>query len=279
MQELEFTANCKLQTLPRRPNLPMTPSEFLAPATRPNNGWTGAARPAHTTAARTTAWSAAAPTTRSAAGSTGLTASAAGATGLTASGTRGSLRIEEGPLVVVVAPEVKADRLALALAADAHHAAGHRAGGSRAARAYGRGRGLSDRRPAGGSTAALRGSAASPRRVTAEGLAGLPGLAGPDLAGNAASSEQLEVVVGDGILVFPAQVMPLHEQIDARGKRAGLHLEEADGADVLLPAEDQFRLLLALRLVAPDGQRHGHQDRHHGQPNEQRGHRIAALTP
>jgi hypothetical protein len=68
----------------------------------------------------------------------------------------------------------------------------------------------------------------------------------------------------------------LHEQVDAGRERPRLHLEQADGADVLLPAEDQFRLFLALGLVTPDGQRDGHEHRHHGQRHEPR---RRTLTP
>jgi hypothetical protein len=73
--------------------------------------------------------------------------------------------------------------------------------------------------------------------------------------------------------------MPLHEHVHARRECLTLRLEEPDGADVLLAAEGQLCFLLALRFAAPYRQRGGHQDRHHRQRHQQRGHRVTTLTP
>ena len=59
--------------------------------------------------------------------------------------------------------------------------------------------------------------------------------------------------------------------------RAHFHFPEPDGPHVLLAAEHQFRFLFALRLMAPGRQRRGHEHGHHGEADQQRRHRVAAL--
>lgn len=233
------------------------------------------AAPAGTT--RTPAW-----TTRLSRLS-GLTAAAGATRSARLSAAARAARLQrnevEYPLVVVVASEVEADRFALALAADAHHAAG-------------------DRTAADGASLLCPGGLAEPggRRpgncaAAAPGLARLTRLTGPPLRPRLPRGPRgpqvLELVVGDGILELLAQVMPLHQHVNAgrQGLRPGL--EETNRADVLLAAEDELRFLLALRLVAPHRQGGGHQHCHHGQRHQQGRHRVAffaaahrtALTP
>ena len=194
---------------------------------------------------------------------------------------------QERPLVVMVATLVQADGLVLTLADDSHHAA-------RGDAAVGNAEGALRLR----STAAGAGVRARPgrrRRAAAARLAGLPcpglpcpGLPGgstlrtsaernglPPLAGDrAARGDGQEILASDGILELLADVPPLDQHVDARRQRLGLHLVEPNRTNVLLPAEDELFFLLALRFVAPHRQRGGHQDRHHGQGDQQRGHRV-----
>src|SRR5436190_3735090 len=189
-----------------------------------------------------------------------------------AAGPAGLLRNEdERPLVVVVAPEIEADRLVLAPAAHAGHAARDRAAADRATLLR-----------AARLTEAPRGGAAGTRRAAAgqgasAGLARLPRLT--RLARRSGRAQVLELLAGDRVQVFLAQVVPLHQHVDARRQRPHLGLEEADGAEVLLAAENELRFLLALGLVPPHRQRDGHQYRHHRQRHQQRGHRVPRLTP
>jgi hypothetical protein len=204
---------------------------------------------------------------------------------------------QERPLVVMVAPLVQPDGLVLALADDSHHAA-------RGDAAVGNAEGALRLRSA-AAGAAVRARSGRRRRAAAARLTGLPcpgppcpcpcpgpgpgpGLAGgstlrtsakrnglPPLTGDrAARGDRQEVLAGDGIFEFPADVPPLDQHVDARRQRLGLHLVEPNRTNVLLPAEDELFFLLALRFVAPHRQRGGHQDRHHGQGDQQRGHRV-----
>src|SRR3954469_3637828 len=186
------------------------------------------------------------------------------------------LRHHEHPLVVMVAPLIEANRLVLALAADAHDPANHgsaeSAAGTRAEAA--------GRRDA---AATARGGLPAPtwpRRLAR--LAGGSTTRGrrrllPGLTGNTALADKLKVVVGDRIFVFFADKSACHEQVDATGHRLRAGLVQPQGAHVLLAAEDQFFFLFALRLLAPDRQRDRHQHRHHRQRDQQGGHRETAL--
>ena len=163
------------------------------------------------------------------------------------------LRYEvERPLVVMVPAEVKPDRFVFALAADAHQAAGNHAAADCAARRRAR---AIRRGPA------RRSSAPTPLTL---------------LTGRARRADVIEVVVRDRIFVLLAEVVPLHEHVDARREGAILLLEQANRTGVLLSPEDELGFFLPLRLVAPHRQRDGHQDRHHSQRHQQRGHRITA---
>ena len=73
-------------------------------------------------------------------------------------------------------------------------------------------------------------------------------------------------------------LLPLHEQIDARRQTLSLRLEQTDGADVLLPAPHELRLFLPLSVVAPHGERNRHQYGHHCHGDEQCGHRVTACS-
>ena len=58
----------------------------------------------------------------------------------------------------------------------------------------------------------------------------------------------------------------------------GLPLIEHDGPRVLLAAEDQLGLALALRRVVPHRERHRQHETHDGENDEQSGHREALLS-
>ena len=96
-----------------------------------------------------------------------------------------------------------------------------------------------------------------------------------------ADRDDLELpVLGHRILIFLAQESLLDEDVDALGEvaRAHLSLEVVDGPGVLLSAENELRFLLPLRLVPPDRHRHGHQQHHDGEADQQRRHGISPLT-
>src|SRR3954467_7044961 len=175
------------------------------------------------------------------------------------------LRHDEHPLVVMVAPLIKTNRLVLALAADPHDAADHGAATERA-RGLGGGRQPSAAgRPADGPADRLPSLAGLPRPHRGGRL-----LSG--LTGHAPLADKLKVVVGNGIFVFLTDKPACHKQIDAAGHRLRAGLVQTQRAHVLLAAEDQFFFLFALRLLAPDRQRDRHQHRHHRQRNQQGGH-------
>jgi hypothetical protein len=74
----------------------------------------------------------------------------------------------------------------------------------------------------------------------------------------------------------------LDENIDARRKAAVLELVKTYRSSVLLASENKLQLFLALRLKAPGWEGGRHQDQHHGQRDQQGGHRVATfsvLTP
>ena len=183
---------------------------------------------------------------------------------------------EERPLVIVIAPLVEPDRLFLALADDAHHSAGDGRGSERAAAA--------GTRAEGATGAAAGGAPRPPTRSTR--LTALPGAAADGLASLArdcaCGRNDVEVLVRDRVLVLLPEIPPLDEHVDAGRQGLGAALEEANRADVLLPAPDELLFLLAAGVVPPHRHRDGHQDRHHRHRDEQRRHRIAAasaLTP
>ena len=205
------------------------------------------------------------------------TASAAGTARLPSpTGTAGSAwrlhDVEERPLVVMIPPLVEANRLFLALADDPHHAAGN---GAAEPGARGGATGRAAPETAGGGHSPATRLAA---------LCRLPGAAATLARNGASGGDGIEVLPGNGIFVFLSKVAPLDEHVDAGRERLGALVEEADGADVLLTAKDEFFFLLPLGLVPPDRQRDGHEHRHHRHGHEQGGHRIAfvagsSLTP
>src|SRR5258708_23899525 len=227
---------------------------------------------------RLSVYAAAAPAGQSA--PTGLerltpSTAAAGSTRLTPSARAAWLLAHEQkrPLVVMVPAEVQADRLALALAADPHHAAGN---------------GPADKGAAlrrGGAGHSVRQHAASGATADAslDALYGLAGSAGqsrlPGLTQRAARTDVVELVVGDRILEFLPEIVPLHQQIDARRQTLSLRLAQADGAHVLLPAPHELRLFLPLSVVGPHGERNRHQYGHHSHGDTPCGHRVTAFSP
>src|SRR4029079_1744440 len=169
---------------------------------------------------------------------------------------------QEGPLVVMIASLVQADRLFLALADDTHHAAGDGAAAERAGHLRAAGR---PRLNARGTTGLSSACAARDRGV-------LPGERRP-------RADRHEVVVGDRVLELLPDVAALDQDVDTGRQRLVLRLKEANRANVLLPAEDELFFLLALDVVAPHGQRNRHQHRHDRQRHEQRGHGVTVHGP
>src|SRR5258708_27550971 len=126
------------------------------------------------------------------------------------------LHEQERPLVVVVPAKVQADRFGLALAADAHHAAGNRSAGKRAPL----------RRSHAGQRKPSARCRRTRRRRTAAGLARLTRYAGlPGLTGRATRTDVVEFVVRDGILELFPQAMTLHEQVAPRRERLSSRLQ------------------------------------------------------
>ena len=79
--------------------------------------------------------------------------------------------------------------------------------------------------------------------------------------------------------VGAAQKPPLDKGLDVGWVGAGgLPLIEHDGPRVLLAAEDQLGLALALRRVVPHRERHRQHETHDGENDEQSGHREALLS-
>jgi hypothetical protein len=96
-----------------------------------------------------------------------------------------------------------------------------------------------------------------------------------------ADVEQLELAVfRHRVFVLLPQEALLNEDVDVRWAGTGTHLPlpQADRPDVLFAAEHELRFLLALGLMAPCRQGRGHQNRHHGEGDEQCRHRVAALS-
>ena len=81
------------------------------------------------------------------------------------------------------------------------------------------------------------------------------------------------------IAVGAAQKPALDKGLDSGWVGAGgLPLVEHDGPRVLLAAEDQLGLALALRRVVPHRERHRQHEAHDGENDEQSGHREALLS-
>lgn len=184
---------------------------------------------------------------------------------------RGRGQVHERPLVVAVHPVIELDGLLLALRGDALDA--HRGLRGLAERSRGR---RPSRRPR------LRrpeptGPALSPRGVDRSSTR--PGQARPPTGHRAADGNDLEVVVGDGVLVFLPKELLLDEDVHRGRERVRVAaLEQHDGAPVLLAAPDELFFLLALGEVRPHGQRGRHHHGHHAHADEQRGHGVAALS-
>jgi hypothetical protein len=80
--------------------------------------------------------------------------------------------------------------------------------------------------------------------------------------------------------VFPAEEALVGEDVQVWRKGAReLTLIELDGVRVLLAPEDQFRFELPFYGMAPDGHGSRHQDVQHRNGDQQRGHRVAGVTP
>ena len=108
---------------------------------------------------------------------------------------------------------------------------------------------------------------------------GLPGLlrschsTGADGLGG---RDRVEIAAGDRVLVFLAQELLGHEEVDGRREGAWhLSLHELDGARILHAAEHELRFLLALRHLLPDRHGDGHHHGHQADRDEENGHCIA----
>jgi hypothetical protein len=99
-------------------------------------------------------------------------------------------------------------------------------------------------------------------------------------AGRCADGQGHEIVVGNRVFVLFPQVPLAHQQIGVRRVRVGgFALEQRDGVDVLLAAEDQLLFLLALGHLSPDWHGHREHDRHDAHGDQEDGHRVAAFVP
>jgi hypothetical protein len=93
-------------------------------------------------------------------------------------------------------------------------------------------------------------------------------------------TEQFEVVTSDRIFILFPEMFLLDQDIHVGRQHARTRplRKQPDAPDVLLPAEDQFGFLFALRTLSPHGHYGRHQDGHHAQRHEQGRHRITVLT-
>jgi hypothetical protein len=92
--------------------------------------------------------------------------------------------------------------------------------------------------------------------------------------------ERLEIrLVRDRVLVELADEAALLEHLETGGIAAVAAGIQFDGVRVLFAAEDQLGFAFALHRSAPHRVRGAEHDRHHAHPDEERGHRIAALAP
>ena len=165
----------------------------------------------------------------------------------------------EGPHVVPGLSLVGANRRLRAFAGDAHDAAAHEA-----ALHTGCVRGRRPRRR-------LRSAPARPG--TPSGSASLPCLL------RVPHRDYSELaVLRHRILVLLPQVLPLHEDVDARRKGVAVPgSKQRHGACVLLAAKHEFRFLFALRQMPVRRHRSRHQHSHDRNAHQERGHRVAAL--
>ena len=173
--------------------------------------------------------------------------------------------VDELPLVISCAALVHADGLLGALALYAENPRPARPH-SDAARLRTDLRGTTDR-GAPGTSAPSRGGSTQPTATRRLGARG-------------AGEYRLELAVGGHrIFVLLAEELLLHQHVDVGRAGAGAHASfpQADGADVLLAAENQLRLFLALGLVTPRRKGGAHQDGHHGQAHQQSRHGISTL--
>jgi len=98
--------------------------------------------------------------------------------------------------------------------------------------------------------------------------------------GRRTDRQRHEVVVGDRVLVFLPQVPLAYQQINVRRVRVGgLALEQCNGVDVLLAAEDQLLFLLALRHLFPHRHGDGEHDGHDAHGDQESGHRVSPFVP
>ena len=81
------------------------------------------------------------------------------------------------------------------------------------------------------------------------------------------------------IFVLLPEVASLHEDVEARREVVSvLGSKEGDRTSVLFSPKRQLRFLFTTGKMAPGGQRHGHEDGHDGEADEQRRHRITPLV-
>jgi hypothetical protein len=88
-----------------------------------------------------------------------------------------------------------------------------------------------------------------------------------------------EVFARDRVLVLFAEELLLDEQIEGRRKRVCIAaLKQADRVHVLLAAEDELFFFLSLDLMFPD--RHGrrHDNRHHGDADNESSHGVPVVV-
>ena len=212
-------------------------------------------------AGTTTTWTAATGLTRSLL--TGLRArSLAGILSVRHVAARPVHHVEgERPEIVPSLILVNPDRRFGALAGDAHDAATDKAATLRSRRAAGP---LRSGRAAGPLWS--RCAAASLRRRAAATLRSL----------RVADGNHAELAVRrHRVFVLLPEIPPLHQHVEARRKVVSvLGSIEGDRASVLFAPKRQLRFLLATGKMAPGGQRHGHEDGHDGEGDEQRRHRI-----
>jgi len=179
---------------------------------------------------------------------------------------------QEQPFVVVSAASfVQAECRFLALASDAHDSTA--SAGSRAAGEWRRRRRrISRRRRAEASRRGPRTAASDPWRL----------LRRTSLSGNSArGQDHIPLpILRHGVLVFLSNEAALHEYIETGRIVAAAHLPhiEIDPARNLLAAEDQLGFLFTLCLGSPHGHRDGHHDHHDADADQQRRHRVSALT-
>ena len=171
----------------------------------------------------------------------------------------------ERPQIVPSLILVDPDRRFGALAGDAHDAATNEAATLWSRRAAGPLRSRRAARPLWS-----RGAAPSLRRLRPALLRSL----------RVADGNHAELAIRrHRVFVLLPEIAPLHQHVDARRKVVSvLGSIEGDRASVLFTAKRQLRFLFASGKMAPGGQRHGHEDGHDGEADEQRRHRITPVV-